>query len=127
MSVSTMELGFTIVRRSMKKLELYAMVSSLLTLHSYEWNLAGRVCNDTNIRLVDSETLLDSLEANTSTTDNGQVEICMHGFWGLICADGWDYRDAKIACQQLGYNGCKVTIIIIPMCIFLPSAKTLIQ
>ena len=33
----------------------------------------------------------------------------MHGFWGLICADGWDYRDAKIACQQLGYNGCKVT------------------
>ena len=62
-----------------------------------------------------------------STTDNGQVEICMHGFWGLICADGWDYRDAKIACQQLGYNGCKVTIIIIPMCIFLPSAKTLIQ
>lgn len=33
----------------------------------------------------------------------GSVEIFHEGKWGSICDDGWDMRDARVACRQLGY------------------------
>ena len=37
--------------------------------------------------------------------NEGQVEICYNGVWGLVCANGWDQVDANLVCAQLGYYG----------------------
>ena len=34
----------------------------------------------------------------------GTVEICVHGFWGAICNNLWDSRDADVLCRQLGFQ-----------------------
>ena len=36
---------------------------------------------------------------------SGRVEVCLDDFWGTVCDDGWDMRDASTVCRQVGLSG----------------------
>ena len=60
-------------------------------------------CNDTDVRLVQ---LPGDME------NEGRVEYCSGGRWGLVCYDSWDTNDARVICRQLGYDVESKTFII---------------
>ena len=36
--------------------------------------------------------------------NEGTVEVCYSGLWGLVADSGWTNGDARVVCNQLGYT-----------------------
>ena len=62
-------------------------------------SIVDGTCKNTDIRLVGRKSNLE-----------GRVEVCFQGQWGTVCGLSWDWRDASVACRQLGLTSeCKLT------------------
>ena len=58
----------------------------------------GNVTSETECAPGDAR-LAGGLKAN-----EGRVEVCIDGFWGTVCEEGWDDKDAIVICKQLGLS-----------------------
>lgn len=45
--------------------------------------------------------------ANGTTENEGRVEVCYNGFWGIVCEDTFGIFDGQVVCRQLGYSDSK--------------------
>ena len=50
-------------------------------------------CTDFDVRLVDGD-----------SPNEGKVQICVNGVWGLLCSRSVDRNDARVVCSELGYQ-----------------------
>lgn len=36
--------------------------------------------------------------------ESGRLEICINQAWGTLCSHQWEMRDARVACNELGFQ-----------------------
>lgn len=62
-------------------------------------------CAHGDIRLV-------QFSSNNQRSYQGRVEVCINGVWGTVTDDGWDSREARVVCRQLGYSDLSKTVVM---------------
>ena len=71
------------------------------------------MCEEGNIRLVVGDYAEDYYMGEYEYDDayydkdgltRGRVELCIGGRYVTVCYDHWEYQDASVACQQLGFS-----------------------
>ena len=53
---------------------------------------------------------------NGLNTREGKVEVCVDGFWGTVCSNSWDSREASVVCKQLGFMNSGIVQYPIYLC-----------
>ena len=48
--------------------------------------------------------VLVRLAGDNSLPNAGRLEILYNDTWGSVCANGFDNRDAQVACYMLGFG-----------------------
>ena len=61
--------------------------------HDYMTNFCLGKCVNGSVRLKGS-----------GNPTYGRVEVCVNELWGTVCGQYWDYKDASVLCNQLGYS-----------------------
>ena len=41
---------------------------------------------------------------NSSYLNEGRVEMCTNGVWGMVCPNNWSNLESSVVCKQLGYS-----------------------
>ena len=51
--------------------------------------------------------------ADASRTENGgRLEVLFGGVWGTVCKDGFDNKDADVACRMLGLGYYLIKVLL---------------
>ena len=56
-------------------------------------------CTNGDIRMTNSSVRLE----NDTYYLAGGLQVCVGSQWATVCQSGWEYRDATVACRQLGF------------------------
>jgi hypothetical protein len=60
----------------------------------------GVNCRDPSTASSDGDVRL----SGSHSTTEGRVEIYYNGYWGTVCNEGFDLKDAEVVCRQLGFS-----------------------
>ena len=44
--------------------------------------------------------------------NEGTVEVCYNRLWGLVADSGWTAADSRVVCNQLGYTGGSMLLLL---------------
>ena len=67
-------------------------------MYSFSWQCLHTICSDVECKE-------DSVRLSGGTGSNeGRVEVCLSGQWGMVCVNGWNNTDATVVCRQLGFS-----------------------